>query len=289
MDTDTELVLGDVINNPEIFKKYPQLRSVPLEIREGMDRPVVYDRERNLFVVDKRAFMFRGTKKSFASSIDEAAAYYDRMEGAVNREVSEMNRLLSDKYNNAIATAWKLRRAQMAFPGFDPEGKFSADFKRSYGFTPEEFIKRFPEVDDYFIYRLSRGLNKMKSEGDRVGELNSETILGTFRKFFIGPIEVIINAGTKAQDQNGPLRLKDKSDPSYNKVKSRLEKAEDEALTRDLIELEYENRRKGENGNSFWWTELFDGNDEERAIGRYLRRQRDENRRRGGKDEDLLN
>lgn len=289
MDTDTELVLGDVINNPEIFKKYPQLRSVPLEIREGMDRPVVYDRERNLFVVDKRAFMFRGTKKSFASSIDEAAAYYDRMEGAVNREVSEMNRLLSDKYNNAIATAWKLRRAQMAFPGFDPEGKFSADFKRSYGFTPEEFIKRFPEVDDYFIYRLSRGLNKMKSEGDRVGELNSETILGTFRKFFIGPIEVIINAGTKAQDQNGPLRLKDKSDPFYNNVKSGLEKAEDEALTRDLIELEYENRRKGENGNSFWWTELFDGNDEERAIGRYLRRQRDENRRRGGKDEDLLN
>lgn len=289
MDTDTELVLGDVINNPEIFKKYPQLRSVPLEIKEGMDRPVMYDRERNLFVVDKRAFMFRGTKKSFASSIDEAAAYYDRMEGAVNREVSEMNRLLSDKYNNAIATAWKLRRAQMAFPGFDPEGKFSADFKRSYGFTPEEFIKRFPEVDDYFIYRLSRGLNKMKSEGDRVGESNSETILGTFRKFFIGPIEVIINAGTKAQDQNGPLRLKDKSDPSYNKVKSGLEKAEDEALTRDLIELEYENRRKGENGNSFWWTELFDGNDEERAIGRYLRRQRDENRRRGGKDEDLLN
>ena len=211
------------------------------------------------------------------------------MEGAVNREVSEMNRLLSDKYNNAIATAWKLRRAQMAFPGFDSEGKFSADFKRSYGFTPEEFIKRFPEVDDYFIYRLSRGLNKMKSEGDRVGESNSETILGTFRKFFIGPIEVIINAGTKAQDQNGPLRLKDKSDPFYNNVKSGLEKAEDEALTRDLIELEYENRRKGENGNSFWWTELFDGNDEERAIERYLRRQRDENRRRGGKDEDLLN
>ncbi len=289
MDTGTGLVLGDVINSPEVFKRYPQLRSVPLEIREGMDRPVVYDREKNMFIVDKRAFMFRGTKKSFASSIDEAAAYYDRMEGAVNREVSEMNRLLSDKYNNAIATAWKLHRAQMAFPGFDPEGKFSADFKRSYGFTPEEFIKRFPEVDDYFIYRLSRGLNKMKSEGDRVGESNSETILGTFRKFFIGPIEVIINAGTKAQDQNGPLRLKDKSDPFYNNVKSGLEKAEDEALTRDLIELEYENRRKGENGNSFWWTELFDGNDEERAIGRYLRRQRDENRRRGGKDEDLLN
>lgn len=289
MDTDTELVLGDVINNPEIFKKYPQLRSVPLEIKEGMDRPVMYDRERNLFVVDKRAFMFRGTKKSFASSIDEAAAYYDRMESAVNREVSEMNVLLSDKYNNAIAAAWKLRRAKMLFSGFDQEGKLSSDFKRSYGFAPEEFIERFPKVDDYFIYRLSRGMNKMKSEGERVGESNSETILGTFRKFFIGPIEVIINAGTKAQDQNGPLRLKDKSDPSYNKVKSGLEKAEDEALTRDLIELEYENRRKGENGNSFWWTELFDGNDEERAIGRYLRRQRDENRRRGGKDEDLLN
>ena len=287
-DSGTTLALADVVDSHELFREYPVLRSMPVQITEDGNPPVSFDSRNNRFVVNRKVFLFPNPKAFFETSIADAKSYYGRAATAVGQDLADLNVRLVKRYNDATGLARKMRMAKEYIPDFDADGKISEEFKRSYGFMPEEFIERFPEVDDYFLYRLSDGLGKVNRKG---GEANAEKVAEAFRRFFIGPFEVILEAGeaSKGNGNVGPLRMKEKHEQYESAGKTELEQAEADALTRDYLDWEQENGPDAREKYPLWWVDFLEQNDEKRAIQRYMREYKRLHRMFGGKDEDFLN
>lgn len=283
----TRVQLSDIVNDENLFKEYPAMRTIAVEIVEEMDVPALYDKNNNRFIVDKRTFVSPQAKSFFLSSLEDVASYFQQYETAVSRNVSELNSRISKKYGEASGFARKIRMAQEFIPDFDSDGRIREAFRQNYGFSPDEFLTRFPEADDYFIYRISNGLNRLNGSPGIPG-----TGLGfsTYRNFFIGPFEIIMDAAAKAiGEYDAPLRMKSKEDMRGAWEKSELQKAETDALRREIEAWENENGPDARKKDPLWWKQFLEENDEKRAVQRIMREMRERNRRVGGKDADLLN
>ncbi len=101
------------------------------------------------------------------------AQEYDMYTRNVLSNLFGVNTRLSQRYNEARRILSSFTAARNSMPGFDADGNIAAEFKREYGFSPEEFRRNFPTFDDYLLYRLTgRGLpgsTPAEPESDFIG------------------------------------------------------------------------------------------------------------------------
>lgn len=202
--------LKDIVTDSKFLEDYPELAMVPVKISKELQVPVMYDSENNRILIDSRLYLYPQSKYYINAALQGVAHNFEERRKSVSRQVDEFNTRFKEKYENGMTFAKKITAMRKNIPGFDAGNSIAQLFKNEYGFMPEEFLERFPEMDDYLLYRVTRGMNGMLDTNlSPKGRQESEAVIskkiGKHRKFFWGPVEIIMDAAGSGGE--GPLRV----------------------------------------------------------------------------------
>lgn len=202
--------LKDIVTDSKFLEDYPELAMVPVKISKELQVPVMYDSENNRILIDSRLYLYPQSKYYINAALQGVAHNFEERRKSVSRQVEEFNTRFKEKYENGMTFAKKITAMRKNIPGFDAGNSIAQLFKNEYGFMPEEFLERFPEMDDYLLYRVTRGMNGMldtnlSPKGRQESEAAISKKIGKHRKFFWGPVEIIMDAAGSGGE--GPLRV----------------------------------------------------------------------------------
>lgn len=205
-----KIYLKDVVNDNAFFSKYPELSGMPVEFSRSVPFPVYYDKGKSRMLINSRMMRSEKMDTYLMGAMEMAAKEYDRERNEVETGLDEINVGLKEKYENAVDVAKKLRSMQKSMPLFDPNSTLNEMFEKEYGFEPAEFLRRFPNIDDYFIYRVAQDFPGARpSLGNAFPEgKNADGEISSYRRYFQGPYEIIVDAVRK-NNRNGVLKLRD--------------------------------------------------------------------------------
>ncbi len=226
-------VLKDIVTDKKFLDDYPELAMVPVKISKDLQAPVMYDKENNRILLDSRVYLYPQSRYYIDAALQGVARNFEERRASAARQVDEFNTRFKDSYENGVAFARKITAMREHIPGFDSGGDIAMLFKNEYGFMPDEFLRRFPEMDDYLLYRVTRSMNGMlgKDMPPQARESSEAAIskkIGKHRKFFWGPVEIIMDA---AGGGKGPLRVAGEGDRENNGLpESGLDMSENAAM-----------------------------------------------------------
>lgn len=150
-----EIQLSDVIYDPSFNKAYPELMSLPVEIVVNPDVPVRYDSKNKRIVIDRSIFVHPKGAMYMSGALQNLIQDYEGFSKAVSLNLMGINSKLMKRYSEAMKIVQGIDAAKEISPDFDRNSALEYKFMDEYGFTPEEFKKRFPTFDEYMIYRLT--------------------------------------------------------------------------------------------------------------------------------------
>ena len=228
-------VLKDIVTDRKFLEDYPELAMVPVGIRKELPMPVMYDKENNRILLDRRVYLYPQSRFYIDGALRSIAHDFEERRNSVKRQLDEFNSRFKKNYNDAVAYARKIARMHDIIPGFDADNSIAEIYRNEYGFTPDEFLTRFPDMDDYLLYRLARSMGSMFDRRNTPEQRNDKekmlgNKIGKHRKFFWGPVEIIMDAAGSSRDE-GPLRVATKKDHElHGAPRSSLDKAENSAF-----------------------------------------------------------
>ena len=193
-----EATLKDVFDDQSFYSRYPELAGLPVEVVDNMEMPVRYDANAKKLVIDKRFLANPDNSAYMPGFLKEVVRDYEGFNKAVSMNLFGIESRLGRKYNEAQKVIRAIRNARLSNPDFDINGDVDKVFEKEYGFTPSEFVKRFPSLDEYTVYRLT-GEEVPFSDNDRSpvevgGKAHSGSVvsdLSDLMKFFNGPLDVV--------------------------------------------------------------------------------------------------
>ncbi len=189
--------LKDVFHDAEFYKTYPELADLPVEVVENHPQLLSYDSRSKRLLVDKR-FYANPDAGQLTNVLQDVVRDYEGFNKAVSMNLFGINSRLGRKYNEAQQVIKALENARVSTPDFDRNGDIDRAFAREYGYTPNEFKKRFPTLDEYTLYKLTG--NRVPFNDDVLPPVTVEekthsgsviTDLGDLMKFFNGPLDVV--------------------------------------------------------------------------------------------------
>ena len=211
-----KFVLKDIVTDRQFLEDYPELAMVPVKISKELPSPAMYDRENNRILLDGRVYLYPQSKFYIDGVLRSVARDYEERRNSVSRQLDEFNVSFKKKYADAVDYANKLGKMHELIPDFDADNSIAESYRNEYGFYPDEFLARFPEIDDYLLFRVTRGMGGMLNENlspeqreAKQGIIDKK--ISRHRKFFWGPVEIIIDAANSSSDE-GPLRVATRKD-----------------------------------------------------------------------------
>ena len=217
-------VLKDIVTDNKFLEEYPELAMVPVSIEKNLSKPVMYDKQSNRILLDKRVYLYPQSKYYIDAALRSVADDFDARRMSAEKQVNEFNSRFTTRYENAVTYAEKLAKMREFIPDFDVDNRIAQAFMNEYGFMPEDFLKRFPTMDDYLLYRVTRSMSSFIDERDtpearKSKEKMIDKKIGKHRKFFWGPVEIIMDAAGSANGK-GPLRVATKKDHENDELPS---------------------------------------------------------------------
>ena len=230
-----KFVLKDIVTDRKFLADYPELAMVPVSVEKDLPMPVMYDKARNRILLDRRVYLYPQSKFYIDGALRSVARDFEERRSSAERQVNEFNSGFRKRYDDAVAFAGKIAKMRELIPGFDESNGIAEAYMNEFGFMPDEFMRRFPTMDDYLLYRVTRGMNGLMDESltpeQRMEkEKMLEKKITRHRKFFWGPIEIIMDAAGNGSNE-GPLRVATAKDRENSGLpRSGLDRSESEAL-----------------------------------------------------------
>ena len=147
--------LSELLHNPSFYAAYPELANLPVKVVAGSYVPLRYDSRAKQLLLDRNFFSSPENRVYLNSAMQDVVRDYESFGKAVSNNVFGINSRLGQKYSEAQKVIESIENARRANPDFDANRDIDKAFAREYGFSPAEFAKRFPSLDDYMIYRLT--------------------------------------------------------------------------------------------------------------------------------------
>ena len=219
-----QFVLKDIVTDPKFISTYPELAMIPVSISKDLPVPVMYDKEKNRIFLDRRVYLYPQSKFYIDGALQSVARDFEERRNSAARQVNEFNSRFKKKYNDAVTYARKIAMMRQIMPEFDAENKIAESYRSEYGFYPDEFLSRFPDMDDYLLHRVTRGMGTLIDRNQSPEFImHHEKLLNKkinqHRKFFWGPVEIIIDAAANGEGE-GPLRVAGEKDHKYQSLPS---------------------------------------------------------------------
>ena len=219
-----QFVLKDIVTDRNFLKDYPELAMVPVTIEKELPMPVMYDKARNRILIDRRIYLYPQSKFYIDGALKSVARDFDERRASAERQVGEFNTRFTKNYDDAVTFARKIEKMREFIPDFDADNSIAEAYRNEYGFLPDEFLRRFPTMDDYLLYRVTRSMGGLiredaTPEERRAKEGMLDKKIGKYRKFFWGPVEIIMDAAKSASGE-GPLRVATKKDHENQELPS---------------------------------------------------------------------
>ena len=219
-----QFVLKDIVTDPKFISTYPELAMLPVSISKDLPVPVMYDKEKNRIFLDRRVYLYPQSKFYIDGALQSVARDFEERRNSAARQVNEFNSRFKKKYNDAVTYARKIAMMRQIMPEFDAENKIAESYRSEYGFYPDEFLSRFPDMDDYLLHRVTRGMGTLIDRNQSPEFImHHEKLLNKkinqHRKFFWGPVEIIIDAAANGEGE-GPLRVAGEKDHKYQSLPS---------------------------------------------------------------------
>ena len=219
-----QFVLKDIVTDRNFLKDYPELAMVPVTIEKELPMPVMYDKARNRILIDRRIYLYPQSKFYIDGALKSVARDFDERRASAERQVGEFNTRFTKNYDDAVTFARKIEKMREFIPDFDADNNIAEAYRNEYGFLPDEFLRRFPTMDDYLLYRVTRSMGGLiredaTPEERRAKEGMLDKKIGKYRKFFWGPVEIIMDAAKSASGE-GPLRVATKKDHENQELPS---------------------------------------------------------------------
>ena len=190
--------LMDIHDDKSFYETYPELAGLPVDIVDEADAPVSYDSRNKRVIVDRSFFANPDNKAYMSRVLQDVVHDYDGFNKAVSMNLIGINSMIGRKYDEAKKVLDAIDNAKRSMPDFDMDKKIDKVFEREYGFTPDEFKKRFPTLDEFTIYRLtgkgvpfSDNVSPSASAGDRQHSGSVVNDLGDLMKYFNGPLDIV--------------------------------------------------------------------------------------------------
>ena len=220
--------LKDLYNDQSFYTRYPELANLPVEVVEGMEKPVSYDAMNKKLVVD-RSFLASPEKATYMPGVlQNVARDYESFNKAVLMNMQGIASKLELKYKEARKFLEGINSAKRSIPRFDMRGDIRWAFEREYGFSPDEFAKRFPTLEDYTLYKLT-GQKVVFSDdvvppAERVKKHSGSVIndIGDLMKFFNGPLDIVYEKLQQGySDEPRKVKTETKNDFGFGEFKKK--------------------------------------------------------------------
>jgi hypothetical protein len=224
--------LGDILHDPRFFAAYPELSELPVKLVDNPDVPFRYDNVNKNILLDKSFFIYPENTTYMTGLLQNVIQDYEGFSKAVSMNLMGINTRVGKQYASAMNVIKGLEDARNEIPSFDEQKRIDEAFKNEYGFTPEEFKRRFPSLDEYLIYKLtgknfafSGDVEMRNAMGRHKGNFPamddsffSETEdmprskqvpvmkVADLKRFFNGPLDIIYQR-LKRQNSDAPLEI----------------------------------------------------------------------------------
>ena len=253
--------LGDVLHDPSFYATYPELANLPVEIVNNTNVPLRYDSRNKKILIDKSFFLYPENSVYMSGVLQNVIQDYEGFSKAVSMNVFGINSKLGRKYREAQKIIEAINNARSVVPDFDKNRDIDKAFEKEYKFTPEDFKKRFPSLEEYMIYKLTgkdiafsgdvevRNVMNRFDAGEFDGRVISPEVtediprskqvaikeLSDLKKYFNGPLDIIFQKIQQLHSDE-PLILEN--------VKKRVRRADLSPLERGRFEWEMEEYAK---------------------------------------------
>lgn len=231
-------VLKDIVTDKDFLMEHPELAMMPVGIEKDLPMPVMYDRKNNRILLDRRVYLYPQSRFYIDGALRSVARDFEERRNSVKRQLNEFNSNFKKSYSDAVTYARNLIKMREEIPGFDADNRIAEMYRSEFGFMPDEFMRRFPNMDDYLLYRVARSMGhfiggRYNPEYRKEIDEAVDSKIKKYRSFFWGPVEIIIDAASGAEAE-GPLRVATKKDYEERVApQSGLDKADDKAYLRD--------------------------------------------------------
>ena len=198
--------LGELMHNPSFYAAYPELAGLPVRMVDGSYVPLRYDSRGKQLLLDRSFFANPGNSVYLSGALQDVVRDYEGFNKAVSNNVLGINSRLGNKYAEARKVIEAIAGARRANSDFDADRAIDVAFEKEYGFTPDEFARRFPTLDDYMIHRLTgkdvafsddaevrRAIKGSGVDGPAPAGTAAISTLDDLKKFFNGPLDIIYN------------------------------------------------------------------------------------------------
>ena len=230
-------VLKDIVTDKDFLMEHPELAMMPVGIEKDLPMPVMYDRKNNRILLDRRVYLYPQSRFYIDGALRSVARDFEERRNSVKRQLNEFNSNFKKSYSDAVTYARNLIKMREEIPGFDADNRIAGMYRSEFGFMPDEFMRRFPNMDDYLLYRVARSMGhfiggRYNPEYRKEIDEAVDSKIKKYRSFFWGPVEIIIDAASGAEAE-GPLRVATKKDYEERVApQSGLDKADDKAYLR---------------------------------------------------------
>ena len=230
-------VLKDIVTDKDFLMEHPELAMMPVDIEKDLSIPVMYDRKNNRILLDRRVYLYPQSRFYIDGALRSVARDFEERRNSVKRQLNEFNSSFRKSYNDAVAYARNLAKVREEIPGFDADNRIAETYRNEFGFMPDEFLRRFPNMDDYLLYRVARSMGhfiggRYNPEYRKEVDEEIDSKIKKYRRFLWGPVEIIIDAAGGGEAE-GPLRVATMKDYEERVApKSALDKADEKAYFR---------------------------------------------------------
>lgn len=213
------ITLKDLISDPTFFYSYPELKNIPVRVESESPDLVRYDSNKKRIIINWDLYLSEERNIEMAGALQNLIQDYEGFSRAVSLHLIGMESAILNEYEKITSTIELTDELNKIYPN-NNSGKVMSEYLSSkYRMTPEEFIRRFPTLDDFYFYKLSNKyvypsgdveMNNVKKRFDMspferrliLAEetegyaRNEQTTIKNFediQKIFSGPLDIINN------------------------------------------------------------------------------------------------
>lgn len=224
------MTLKDVISDPTFFASYPDLKELPVRVVANAPMLVRYDSKNKQLIVDRNLYFSENKERDMAGALQNVIQDYEGFSKAISMHLIGLEGNIAKEYEYAAGGIALAKELKKEFPQLDMDELTGNYIRKKYGMDYEEFMRRFPSLDDFMIYRLSNvnvhfsGDVEMKNVKNRYNMNNTERRMSLaeetegyprenqipvmkiekLQKLFSGPID-IVNTKLKLLHSDTPL------------------------------------------------------------------------------------
>lgn len=149
------LTLNDLVSDPTLFISYPDLKKLPVKVVANSPELVRYDSKNKRIVIDRDLYLSKEKNVEMAGALQNVIQDYEDFSRAVSLHLIAVESSITNEYEKITGTIDLTNSLDKIYPKYNTGKMINEYLKNEYGMTPAEFNKKFPTLDDFFIYKLS--------------------------------------------------------------------------------------------------------------------------------------